>query len=401
MKKSKWYHGFVLMLLTLFISAAAGCVTVVSEPGPSSSPVTGKVPLENTFQEGAFGFTMRYPDDWVYEASGYTVIFSGKKDTAAYYSTVNIQNLASIKSGGTYENVDSVISDFKQQLETASNTKVYSEKTFVYTMEDGEKLTGGQFTAEYTYQGEAFKLIQVAVPRSDGKAFYAWAYTSPIGQFDTYLGIAQAMLDSWVIHPVTISPQPTQYEPSVKPGAVPYSDDFNDDTSGWDTFDDETGWAVYDSGWLHVTNYTSAEDAAISYAHQYFADFVLEVETRFIDGTDDNWHMIGVRVDTASNSSYVFGISADGYYGIERVVEGSKLNLVEPTASIDILKGQGVTNLIRVECVGSTLRMSVNGHLLCEITDSHFEDGDICLGASSLGGEFTHVAFDNILVTAP
>jgi len=75
--------------------------------------------------------------------------------------------------------------------------------------------------------------------------------------------------------------------------------------------------------------------------------------------------------------------------------------LVEATQSIHVNQGQDVTNLMRVECVGSTLRLSVNGHLLAEATDNKLTEGDIGLGSILWGGTFAEVAFDNIVVTAP
>ena len=161
---------------------------------------TGKASLENVFQEEGFGYTIRYPGDWLYETSGYTVIFSGSEGTAAYYSTVFIQNLGSTQMGGIYENVDSVISDFKQQLTaTDENIKVYNEKAFVYVMEDGEELTGKQYIVEFAHQGENYKQLRIVLPRSGGNLFYAWDYTSSIDDYDIYLGVAEAMLDSWII----------------------------------------------------------------------------------------------------------------------------------------------------------------------------------------------------------
>ena len=67
-----------------------------------------------------------------------------------------------------------------------------------------------------------------------------------------------------------------------------------------------------------------------SYANRHFTDFVLEVETKFVDGTDDN--------------------------------------------------------LLRAECVGNNLRLLVNGHLLTKMTDNMLTGGDITLGVTSLGG---------------
>jgi hypothetical protein len=58
-------------------------------------------------------------------------------------------------------------------------------------------------------------------------------------------------------------------------------------------------------------------------------------------------------------------------------------------------------NLIHIECIGSSLSLSVNEHVLTTITDATFSDGDIALATTSLGGSFTEIAFDNIIITEP
>ena len=153
-----------------------------------------------TFQEGSFGYTINYPSDWVYtKPSQYTVVFSGKEGMDAYYSTVSIQNIASSKAGGKHENVDSLAKSLKDQITTgAENGKISDEKAFDCSA-DGEKLTAKGFKAEYARQGENFKQWVVVVQRADGKAFHVWSYTSPAAQYDTFLGTAQAILDSWAI----------------------------------------------------------------------------------------------------------------------------------------------------------------------------------------------------------
>ena len=180
-----------------------------------------------------------------------------------------------------------------------------------------------------------------------------------------------------------------------------FSDDFSDESSGWDTYADEEGSAFYQDGWLHIKDNPYGVYAENSYGYQYFTDFVLEVETKLVDGTEDNWQRIICRSDEVNNY-YSFDISADGYYEILKFVNGNRVVLRQPTVSIDIHQGRGVINFVRVECIGSTLRLSVNDHLLAEVTDSTFTGGDIALGADSLGGaQFTEVAFDNIVVTEP
>jgi hypothetical protein len=158
------------------------------------------ISLPNIFQEPGFGYTIKYPSDWVYEKSNdYTVVFSGKPGTDAYYSTVTIQTLASVKSGGKYSGVDDVVNDFRNQLNSAQNVTVTDTEKFEFTAEGVQTVTGKMFCAAYTLRGENSKQLQIVVPRADGKAFYAFAYTSPVAQYETYTPIYRAMLDSWTI----------------------------------------------------------------------------------------------------------------------------------------------------------------------------------------------------------
>ena len=195
----------------------------------------------------------------------------------------------------------------------------------------------------------------------------------------------------------THTPPPT---PTPTPREILLSDDFSNPSSGWHTGSDENGSAFYKGGWLHIRNTTGSEHAMGSWPDQYFTDFVLEVETKLVDGTDENFHTIACRWDGAGNY-YDFGIGADGYYEILKWVNDKRVVLKTPTFSNYINRGQGETNLMHIECIGNTLSLSVNGHLLATVTDNAFTGGDISLGATALNGAYTEVAFDNIVVTAP
>lgn len=191
------------------------------------------------------------------------------------------------------------------------------------------------------------------------------------------------------------------------PKQVLFSDDFSDETSGWDTYSDVEGSASYRNGALHLKNNIFAEYATYSYyPPQEFRDFSLEVETKLVDGTDDNWHQVLCRVqETVEPKYYGFAISADGYYGIGKVVNWETIELVPITRSIHIHTGKDTVNVMRIECVGSNLRLSVNGHLLTEVVDSTFTSGYLGLAATGWteqhGKTFTEIAFDNLVVTIP
>jgi hypothetical protein len=207
---------------------------------------------------------------------------------------------------------------------------------------------------------------------------------------------------------ITVRPIPTLIPlvplatptPTLNPALVLFKDDFSNEYSGWSTYSEGEGSAFYSNGWLHVKDYPFSQHSENSYANRYFTNFVLEVETKLVDGSDNNWHFIACRNDGVNNY-YNFAISADGYYLISKWVNGVQTALVGPTSSVYINKGKGVVNLVRVECVGSNLSLSVNGHLLAKVTDYTLTGGDIALGADASGSEFTEVAFDNIVVSAP
>ena len=190
------------------------------------------------------------------------------------------------------------------------------------------------------------------------------------------------------------------FETASPVATVLFSDDFTDETGPWDTFSDEQGSVFYESGWLHLVNYTLAPLATTTYAYQHFTDFVLEVDTKLVEGTDDNFHTTACRIQDDDNY-YMFGVSADGYYAIDKIVHGDSITLVELAYSGHIRRGSNVINSIRIECVGNSLSLTVNGYLLTTVTDATFSGGDIAFAASSFAGGFTEIAFTDLVVTLP
>jgi hypothetical protein len=193
----------------------------------------------------------------------------------------------------------------------------------------------------------------------------------------------------------------TQTPESGQGGDVIYSDDFSDPNSGWDVYDDYRGWIKYEGGWLHLMNYTETSEETSSDCNRYFTDFILEVDTKLVAGTDDNWHSIGCRL-TEDGSYYKFSISADGYYRVSVWIEDIDIDQSNgPQSSAYINQGIGAVNRMRIECIGDRLRLYANGHLLREMTDDRLTGGDIYFAVSSLAGDYSEVAFDNLVITEP
>lgn len=187
---------------------------------------------------------------------------------------------------------------------------------------------------------------------------------------------------------------------SVMAQEVLFSDNFSDESSGWATFSDREGGVFYQDGWLHVKDYPYYKLATWTSPSQYFTDLILDVDTKLVDGTDSNWHVVCFRLKDDYNY-YGFHISADGWYYINKVVDQQETILIQPVRSAYIRQGKDVNNHIHIECIGSNLNFSINDHKLREVADSTFGGGDIGLAAGALKGPSTEVAFDNLVITKP
>jgi len=283
----------------------------------------------------------------------------------------------------------------------AGSTNSYGAGSFdawlVKTDSDGNELYNKTFGG---VKNEGAESVQQTEDGGYILAGYTHTYTKSTGSAIWLIKVKGEPTET-PVSPPTSTATPTV--PTTTPTPTPkilFSDDFSDDGSGWVTYDEYDGRVIYEDGCLYVTDYTNPEFAMYGESQRYFTDFIIEVETRLVGGTDDNWHLVGCRFKDEGNT-YWFGISADGYYTINKEVNGKVEVLVAPTRSVYIHQGRDVTNLIHVECIGSSLSLSVNGHLLRKVTDATFTGGDIALGANSLAGTFTEVTFDNLVVTEP
>jgi hypothetical protein len=184
------------------------------------------------------------------------------------------------------------------------------------------------------------------------------------------------------------------------PTSLLWEDDFSDPASGWSTGSFPSGEVRYEGGELRIRNYTAADLTTYSLPDLRFSDLVMEVESRLVDGSQDNWHFHVCRWVDLENF-YLFGYSADGYYIALATIGGQQITHVPSTSSQAIRQGVGAVNVVRAECVGDQLRFWVNGELLVDIIDDSLTDGDIGLGVASLGGEYSEVAFDNLVVRPP
>ena len=127
----------------------------------------------------------------------------------------------------------------------------------------------------------------------------------------------------------------------------------------------------------------------------------LSGRTDFRSDYDDNSFGVLCRYQDTSNF-YRFIASSDGYAGIILVKDGDVTNLNgEGLIPIDTALAGNATNKIRVNCIGNTLTLFVNGEQVLTAQDSTFSNGDVGIFAGSFDIAGTEILFDNFVVTRP
>lgn len=191
------------------------------------------------------------------------------------------------------------------------------------------------------------------------------------------------------------------FSASTNEGNILFQDDFSDVDSGWDRSSFDSGLTDYERNGYRIlvseTNYSAWANPS-----RNFSDVSVEVEARKIGGDDDNEFGIICRHANVDNY-YVATISSDGFYGFLVRKDGESLELLNmenmlPSDSINL---GDASNLIRLDCVGSTLTLYVNGDFVGETVDSFIGAGDVGLYAGTFSIPGTDILFDNFVVREP
>ena len=181
---------------------------------------------------------------------------------------------------------------------------------------------------------------------------------------------------------------------------VLFSDDLSQWRSGWESeYDGPSGKVFYSGNSLHIRDDKPPEGSLYHKLNRDFDNFILEVDTKIVAGSIDNWQGVNLRVQD-NNNYYGFHISADGYYEIQKWVNGQITQLSGPTQSSYVKTGIGATNRLHCEMNKNVLSFSINGNHLKTVTDNTFTTGKISLAANSLpSNSFTEVEFSKLVIT--
>ncbi|MBA4380323.1 MAG: hypothetical protein C0393_06565 [Anaerolinea sp.] len=180
-----------------------------------------------------------------------------------------------------------------------------------------------------------------------------------------------------------------------------FSDDFSSTNSGWDQFQGDEYLSDYANGGYRIYVNTTQYDAWANPSRSFPGDVRIEVDATKIGGPDDNDFGVICRYQDIDNF-YYFLISSDGYAAIGKYEGGSQqLISSDNMQKVDGINPGAATNHIRADCIGSELKLYVNGNLVATATDSSFTSGDVGLMAGTFDTAGTDILFDNFYVYKP
>jgi len=212
-------------------------------------------------------------------------------------------------------------------------------------------------------------------------------------------------------------------------GQVLYAAGFDALPEDWDTFDDgELSARIVADDPATAGIRLRAEKSGVavsSTARWHFADFDYSVMTAAVGGPENNGYGVVFRYANPDNT-YTFIISSDGYYSVERTLNGQPVRLSAWVRSDTVNAGIGAVNTLRVVGIGNAFRFYINGQavqvcipndpggistysggqcvggqMLDILTDSTFPTGKIGVMVSTPGDPDVEAAFDNVLVLMP
>ena len=183
---------------------------------------------------------------------------------------------------------------------------------------------------------------------------------------------------------------------------VLFQDDFSKTNSGWSTRNDSGNNMGYKDGAFQIYLTSTMTDLVAQAGQSLPADVIIEVDATNTGSTDNNDFGITCRMKDLDNF-YFFEAASDGYAVIGMFQNNNMQYLsAESMVPVDDINAGSTLNHIRAECIGSSLKMYVNGKLVAEVTDTTFTSGgDVGLIAGSFDAGGIDIRFDNFVVTKP
>ena len=181
------------------------------------------------------------------------------------------------------------------------------------------------------------------------------------------------------------------------PSNLPYTEDFANPKSGWQTSADPSGEVKYDDGHMRVT-VNQQQLVLWSVSNKQFANGVFAVDASAVGGPQDNGFGVLFRFKDRKNF-YQFSIASDGSWRTSMTKDG-KETVWSDWQPHPAIQPDSATNHIKVVMNGDKFVFYVNDQQLGQQQDSSFASGDVGVFAMTfIDKPGTDVAFDNVSIT--
>lgn len=177
------------------------------------------------------------------------------------------------------------------------------------------------------------------------------------------------------------------------------ADDFKTTTNTWAQFETAESAAYVEQGELYLEDRGRGIGVYTQIVGQEFADVAMRFTVRHVEGTQDNW-MGAICRHQDDENYYLLAISADAYYLILKVENGSPTALSGPTPA-DVIRTGREQNQVEVSCNGDVLTLRINDSLEVSEIDSSFQLGKVALFTDAVRGGTTTTAFDDFRLFQP
>jgi hypothetical protein len=131
-------------------------------------------------------------------------------------------------------------------------------------------------------------------------------------------------------------------------------------------------------------------------------DVAAEIEIQYTKGATGDYMGLGCRTQ-ANSDGYWFLVSRNGYYRIEKQLDGDIEPLVDWATSKAIDTEEGAVNKVHIRCAGSELTLLINEIEVAKANDASWQEaGFIQLFAAGTpkASRGTRIVFDNLVVAA-
>ena len=188
--------------------------------------------------------------------------------------------------------------------------------------------------------------------------------------------------------------------PGKESGQVLFEDDFTDPSSGWEVINNAYELKGYSSGG-YMISVNQTDSRAVSTTNLNYSNVVISVETQKITGARDTQFGLVCRFQDKFNF-YAFTVSADGYAGIVRVVDG----VAELLGSDQFLRVEGIKmddgiNALVAKCENDTLQLVVNGETVISANDDSINNGDAGLFVETFETADAAIVFNDFVIIKP